>query len=135
MITSLCQLIFLLTTKQPRRQGIALKNINEYHLLFNWSRYIYSWLLVYAGTVGSSVYVSNTTDIADGHMCFNDSNYTLDAVPAIVNISCSTRAQYVIYYNEKRPGFIYPVYNDAFAANMIWEIEVYGKLVHGIHYA
>lgn len=92
-------------------------------------------MLVYIGTVGSSVYVSNTTDISDGYMCFNDSAYTLDTVPAIVNISCSTKAQYVIYYNEKRPGFIYPWSKDTFAANMICEIEVYGKLLHGIHYA
>lgn len=85
-------------------------------------------MLDYSGTVGSSVYVSNTTDISDGLMCFNDSDYTIDTVPAIANISCSTKAQYVIYYNEKRPQVMYPRFNYTFAANFLCEVEAYGKI-------
>lgn len=87
-------------------------------------------MLDYSGTVGSSVYVSNTTDISDGLMCFNDSDYTIDTVPAIANISCSTKAQYVIYYNEIRPGVKYPEYRFTYAKNMLCEVEVYGKLLN-----
>lgn len=93
------------------------------------------WLLLNTGSVGSSVYVSNTTNISDGYMCFNDSNYTIDTVPALVNISCSTKAQYVIYYNEIRPGVKYPDYSYVYARNMLCEVEVYGKLLHLVYYA
>lgn len=68
-----------------------MKNINEYYLFFNWSRYIYSWLFVYVGIVGFFVYVLNMIDIVDGYMCFNDSNYILDVVFVIVNILCFIR--------------------------------------------
>lgn len=63
-------------------------------------------------------------------MCFNDSNYSVFTVPAIVNISCSTKAQYVIYYNEIRPGVKYPEYKSTYAKNMLCEVEVYGKLLN-----
>lgn len=63
-------------------------------------------------------------------MCFSDSNYTVFTVPAIVNISCLTKAQYVIYYNEIRPGVKYPEYKFTYAKNMLCEVEVYGKLLN-----
>lgn len=89
------------------------------------------YLLVHTGTVGSSVYVSNTTDILDGYMCFNDSEYEVFTVPPLSYIPCSTKAQYVIYYNEKRPEVWYPDTSEyTFAANMLCEVEVYGKLMH-----
>lgn len=82
------------------------------------------------------MYVSNTTDILDGYMCFNDSEYAVFTVPPLSYISCSTKAQYVIYYNEKRPGVWYPDTSKyTFAANMLCEVEVYGKLMHLISYS
>lgn len=94
------------------------------------------YLLVHTGIVGSSVYVSNTTDILDGYMCFNDSEYAVFTIPPLSYIPCSTKAQYVIYYNEKRPGVWYPDTSKyTFAANMLCEVEVYGNLMHLILYS
>ncbi|XP_052711963.1 protein draper-like [Crassostrea angulata] len=100
-----------------------------HHIVVYYMKYYRHW-----GSVGSSVYVSNTTNISDGFMCFNDSNYSVFTVPAIVNISCSTKAQYVIYYNEIRPGVKYPEYKSTYAKNMLCEVEVYGCPNTGLYY-
>lgn len=75
------------------------------------------------------MYVSNTTDISDGYMCFNDSIYTVFTVPEVIYIPCFTKAQYVIYYNEIRPGVKYPESLTVYAKNLLCEVEVYGKSV------
>ncbi|XP_061165606.1 receptor-type tyrosine-protein phosphatase epsilon-like [Saccostrea echinata] len=52
--------------------------------------------------LGFYVYISNTTSIEDGHLCFHDTNYTRSTIPAVVNLTCPVHGQYVIYFN-KRP--------------------------------
>ncbi|XP_062592547.1 multiple epidermal growth factor-like domains protein 10 [Saccostrea cucullata] len=51
--------------------------------------------------LGFYVYVSNTTDKLDGHLCFHDTNYSTKTIPAVVDINCTVHGQYVIYYNER----------------------------------
>ncbi|XP_062610401.1 uncharacterized protein LOC134272166 [Saccostrea cucullata] len=58
--------------------------------------------------LGFYVYISNTTNRLDGHLCFHDTTYTIATIPAVANISCPVHGQYVIYYNERRQGFSYP---------------------------
>lgn len=59
---------------------------------------------------GFFLYVSNTTDKEDGHMCFHE----IQTVPGTPfedqTINCSVLGRYVIYYNERRPGVKYPSY-------------------------
>ncbi|XP_078330492.1 uncharacterized protein LOC144624523 [Crassostrea virginica] len=40
--------------------------------------------------LGFSAYISNTTNKADGTLCFRDINYNRDTIPNPVNISCPT---------------------------------------------
>ncbi|XP_065943736.1 uncharacterized protein [Magallana gigas] len=76
--------------------------------------------------LGFSVYVSNTTDILQGTLCYKDDNFTLDTIPAVFNTTCPVHGQYVIYYNERLPGVTYPDgYSDRVASD-ICELEVYG---------
>ncbi|XP_061165546.1 uncharacterized protein LOC133174437 [Saccostrea echinata] len=78
--------------------------------------------------LGFYIYVSNTTNIEDGHLCFHDTNYTRSTIPAVVNITCPVHGQYVIYFN-KRPQRILSSYSAQFyqyAHNELCEVEVYG---------
>ncbi|XP_056002109.1 multiple epidermal growth factor-like domains protein 11 [Ostrea edulis] len=76
--------------------------------------------------LGFSLYVSNTTDRTEGELCFHDTNYTRDTIPAILNVTCPVHGQYVIYYNERLPGVTYPDGYSAHAFNELCEVEVYG---------
>ena len=79
--------------------------------------------------IGFSVYVSNTTDKAEGVLCFKDDNYTLNTIPAIFNTTCFVHGQYVIYFNAYKAGSRFVYYNqiDRYAFNELCELEVYGK--------
>ena len=77
--------------------------------------------------LGFSLYISNTTDKSQGTLCFKDSNYTSSTIPPVVNISCAVHGQYVIYYNERLAGVIYPSDYYPYAYNLLCEVEVYGK--------
>ncbi|XP_062602221.1 uncharacterized protein LOC134263876 [Saccostrea cucullata] len=76
--------------------------------------------------MGFYLYVSNTTNIENGYLCFHDTNYTRATIPAVANISCPVHGQYVIYYNER------PIKNDnrtepsVNAHSELCEVEVYG---------
>lgn len=76
--------------------------------------------------LGFSIYVSNTTKRTDGTKCFEDTNFTIYNIPAVINITCVVEGQYVIYYNERqgkhktRDGFSENAFND------LCEVEVYG---------
>lgn len=76
--------------------------------------------------LGSSVYVSNTTDKEDGSICFYDNEfYTPSTIPEIPTINCKMHGKYVIFYNERKqgqPSYYYPA---AFVE--LCEFEVYGK--------
>lgn len=76
--------------------------------------------------LGFSLYISNTTDRLQGIQCFKDANFTPDTMPSVFNITCPVHGQYVIYYNERVPGFVYPYgYQRSVEADLC-EVEVYG---------
>lgn len=72
------------------------------------------------------MYVSNTTSLLGGTLCFKDSDFTKSTIPAVLNISCPVYGQYVIYYNERLPGVVYPDGYSEYAFAEICELEVYG---------
>ncbi|XP_052695874.1 scavenger receptor class F member 2-like [Crassostrea angulata] len=76
--------------------------------------------------LGFSVYVSNTTDRLQGTLCFKDDNFTRNTIPSVFTTNCSVHGQYVIYYNERLLGAIYP---DGYYSRVrinLCEVEVYG---------
>nr|XP_022308538.1 receptor-type tyrosine-protein phosphatase gamma-like isoform X3 [Crassostrea virginica] len=76
--------------------------------------------------LGFSLYVSNTTERMNGTVCFKDESFTLSTIPAIFNTTCPVHGQYVIYYNERLSGVVYPVNYSKYAFNELCEVEVYG---------
>ncbi|XP_065943696.1 uncharacterized protein [Magallana gigas] len=76
--------------------------------------------------LGFSVYVSNTTDKLQGTLCYKDDNFTLDTIPAVFTTACPVHGQYVIFYNERRPGTIYPGDYSKYVFSDLCEVEVYG---------
>uniref|UniRef100_K1PMY3 Scavenger receptor class F member 2 n=1 Tax=Magallana gigas TaxID=29159 RepID=K1PMY3_MAGGI len=76
--------------------------------------------------LGFSVYVSNTTDRLQGTLCYKDDDFTLYTIPAVFTTTCPVHGQYVIYYNERRPGVTYPDYYTSDVASDLCEVEVYG---------
>ncbi|XP_052694204.1 uncharacterized protein LOC128172448 [Crassostrea angulata] len=84
------------------------------------------WRLLSGYILGFSVYVSNTTDKSQGTLCFKDNNFTINTIPSVFTTNCSVHGQYVIYYNERLPGVVYP---DGYASSVdsgLCEVEVYG---------
>lgn len=77
--------------------------------------------------LGFSLYVSNTTNISDGTLCYKDTSFTTDTIPAIFNTTCHTYGQYVICYNERLSVSTYPEGYSLYAWNEICEMEVFGK--------
>lgn len=77
--------------------------------------------------LGFSVYVSNTTEWFERRLCFKDTNFTLDTIPAVFTTVCPVHGQFVIYYNERRPGLTYPKEYSPYAENYLCEVEVYGE--------
>lgn len=80
--------------------------------------------------MGFSIYVSNTTSKIDGALCYKDNIFTTETIPAVFNITCAVYGQYVIYYNERLPGRVYPHGYSKYAFADICELEVYGWFHH-----
>ncbi|XP_065928041.1 multiple epidermal growth factor-like domains protein 10 [Magallana gigas] len=74
--------------------------------------------------LGFSLYVSKTTDMHQGTLCFKDNHFTMYTLPAVFTATCHAHGHYVIYYNERRNtyrrGFTLNVYGN------LCEVEVYG---------
>ena len=75
--------------------------------------------------LGFSVYISNTTDMETGLLCFRDTQYTTATIPNPVNITRPYYGRYVIYYNNRT----HPPYPEGYKHSTIiglCEVEVYG---------
>ncbi|XP_052717991.1 uncharacterized protein LOC128190120 [Crassostrea angulata] len=108
----------------------SVHNINHITIYFLTGR-ISGHILTY---LGFSLYISNTTDRLQGIQCFKDANFTPDTMPSVFNITCPVHGQYVIYYNERVPGFVYPYgYQRSVEADLC-EVEVYGCSIVGKFY-
>lgn len=77
--------------------------------------------------LGFSLYVSNTTDISEGRLCFKDNHYTVTTIPSVFTVVCPMHGQYVIYYNERLKGVTYSSGYNSEALIKLCEVEVYGK--------
>lgn len=77
--------------------------------------------------LGFSLYVSNTTDISEGRLCFKDNHFTVTTIPSVFTVVCPMHGQYVIYHNERLKGVTYSTGYSSEALIKLCEVEVYGK--------
>lgn len=54
---------------------------------------------------GFSLYVSNTGDIKESTLCYKDGP---QLPPLNFSTTCTEYGRYVIFYNERKPGVVYP---------------------------
>lgn len=79
---------------------------------------------------GFSLYVSNATDIPSGILCYKDG----PALPLLdFNTNCITNGRYVIFYNERLDGVVYPAeYETRYVFTELCEVIVDGKRTYYI---
>ena len=80
--------------------------------------------------LGFSIYVSNTTDMLDGKLCYKENIFNTSTIPPGGYAECDTHGQYVFYYNERLKGIAYPDDYSTYAYNDICEFVVRGKNFH-----
>lgn len=85
-----------------------------------------------AAILGFSVYVSNTSNVSQGMLCFKDNNFRSSTISAFCNITCPFHGQYVIYYNKRLVRVNYPLEYSVLANNDLCEVEVYGNISFNI---
>lgn len=78
---------------------------------------------------GFFLYVSNTTLKEDGYLCFHEIQTVAGTPAEDQTINCSVHGRYVIYYNERRQGVVYPSYYSQYAYNELCEVEVYSEYI------
>eukprot|EP00105_Crassostrea_gigas_P025292 XP_011445829.1 PREDICTED: uncharacterized protein LOC105341166 [Crassostrea gigas] len=110
---------------------VNLTTIHNIHHITIYFLMTYGELDFYTGLsnylIGFSVYVSNTTDRLQGTLCYKDDNFTPLTIPSVFTTTCPVHGQYVIYYNERLPGVIYPRGYSAAVFSGHCEVEVYGE--------
>lgn len=80
---------------------------------------------------GFSLYVSNTTDLHSGYLCYKDGPPELP--PLDFNITCITNGHYIIFYNERRDGIRYPLNYEIGSVYMeLCEVFVTGRFKYNI---
>ncbi|XP_062585670.1 multiple epidermal growth factor-like domains protein 10 [Saccostrea cucullata] len=104
----------------------GLRSIHHVNFFYRTDNIIWGSSNPYTSRVlGFSVYISNTTKKDEWFLCFKDTNYTRDTVPENVTLDCVKHGRYVIYYNERLPGVIYPEGYSAYAFSELCELQVY----------
>lgn len=75
-----------------------------------------------------SLFVSNTTDMNNGHLCYKDGP---ELPPLDFNTTCTTNGRYVIFYNERLDKKEYPKdYQLSPVLTELCEVTVIGMLTY-----
>nr|XP_034311839.1 multiple epidermal growth factor-like domains protein 10 [Crassostrea gigas] len=80
---------------------------------------------------GFSLYVSNTTDLHSGYLCYKDGP---ELPPLDFNTNCLTTGRFVIFYNERLHEVTYPIgYETTAAYTELCEVTVTGCSSSGVY--
>ncbi|XP_056014348.1 uncharacterized protein LOC125676360 isoform X2 [Ostrea edulis] len=77
---------------------------------------------------GFSLYVSNTSNIENGYLCYKDEP---DLPPLDFSTTCVSHGRYVIFYNERQPGVQYPAGYELTSVTELCEVTVLGCMTTG----
>ena len=74
---------------------------------------------------GFSIYISNNSGIDDGDLCYKSGS----VLPFLsISVECFGFGRYVIYYNERFPGEVYPEgFEQSNVHTELCEVSVQGK--------